>query len=266
MIYGTDALVLREVAVGEHDKILTLLSPTEGQITVSAKGVRSSRSKLGPATKLFTYGNYELYKKGEYRYIKDFSVIEPFFGLSRDIESMALASYLCELACDITGEGVSSVDVLRMTLNSFYALSKELYPRPIIKAVYEMRAAGFSGFMPDLEGCHICGNHSPKEAMLDVMNGCIYCKECSQKHLDAAQKEMYEHPDLSERIVYCRLTQSSISAIKYALQAPSERMFSFDLSDETEMRYFSHAAETYLLHHLERDFATLNFYKSLLRT
>jgi DNA repair protein RecO (recombination protein O) len=173
MVYSTDGLVLREIALGEHDKLLTILTPTDGRITVSAKGARSSRSKIGSATKLFTYANFEIYKKGESRYIKDASITEPFFGLSDDIEKMALASYICEVSCDITGEGVSSVDIMRMTLNSFYAISKGLYPLPIIKAVYEIRAAGFSGYVPNLDGCAVCSDKITKNGMLDVMNGCI---------------------------------------------------------------------------------------------
>lgn len=263
MVYSTDGLVLREVSVGEHDKIITLLTPSEGQITVSAKGARSSRSKLGTSTKLFTYANFEIYKKGEFRYARDASITEPFFGLSEDIERMSLAAYLCEIACDITGESVSSVDVLRMTLNSFYAIAKGLYPLPIIKAVYEIRAAGISGFMPDLEGCVSCSEKSPKSAMLDVMNGCLYCEKCSGIHLSTAQKEMYEHPELAERIIYCRMTPNTVAAMRYALYSPPSRMFSFELKEEEEIRYFAHACETYLLHHLERDFNTLDFYKSL---
>ena len=263
MLYSTDGLVLRENSIGDNDKILTLLTPTEGRITVSAKGARSSRSKLSSQTKLFTYANFEIYKKGEYRYIKDAMVTEPFFGLSSDIEKMALAPYFCEIACEITGESVSSVDVLRMTLNAFYAISKGLYPLALIKAVYEIRAAGISGFMPSFDRCAVCGEERPKTAMLDVMNGCIYCGACADKHLGEAQKEMYVHPELAERIIYCRMTPNTIAAMRYALYSPSSRMFSFELKEEEEMRFFSHACETYLLHHLERDFGTLNFYKSL---
>jgi len=263
MVYSTDGLVLREIPVGEYDKLLTLLTPAEGRITVSVKGARSSRSKIGGASKLFTYANFEIYKKGEFRYARDASVTEPFFGLSEDIEKMALASYICEVACDITDEGGDCAEILRMTLNSFYAISKSLYPLPIIKAVYELRAAAMSGFMPDLSGCASCGEKLPENGMLDVMNGSLYCSRCIRKHNEKTEKEMFEHPELSERIIYCRLTSSTIAAMQYALFSPSSRMFSFELKEEDEIRFFAHACETYLLHHLKRDFSTLNFYKSL---
>jgi hypothetical protein len=81
--------------------------------------------------------------------------------------------------------------------------------------------------------------------------------------LKAAEKEMYEHPELAERIVYCRLTTNTVAALRYALFSPSTKMFSFDLTEKDELSFFTHACEKYLLHHLERDFNTLNFYKSL---
>ncbi len=263
MVYSTDGLVIRETDTGEHDKLITLLTPLEGKITVSAKGARSARSKGGGATKLFTFANFELYKKGEYRYLRDASITDPFFGLSKDIESMALASYFCDIVYELSGENISAVDMMRMTLNSFYAMSNKLYPLPLIKGVYEIRAAGLSGYIPDLYGCAKCGETAPKNAMLDVMGGCIYCEKCADKHLNEVQKEMATYPELAERIVYCRLTENTLAALRYALSAPPSRLFSFELKEKIEIDYFAHACEKYLLHHLERDFNTLNFYKSL---
>lgn len=263
MLYATDGLVIRETDVGEHDKLLTLLTPSEGQISVSAKGARSSKCRLAGVSKLFTYGNYEIYKKGDYRYIKDASVIEPFFGLSSDIEKMSAAAYFCDIACDITGEGVPSIEILRMTLNSFYALSKGIKSTPLVKAVYEIRAAGYSGFMPELEHCALCGETNPARPVLDVMNGRLLCASCRQKIENARQKELATSLDAPYVSIYCRLSPSSLAALRFSLSALPERMFSFDLTEEGELAIFSHACETYLLNHLERDFSTLKFYKSL---
>ena len=58
-----DGLVLRETPVGEHDKLLTLLT-AEGQMWMTAKGARSMHSKVMPLCRLFTYANFEYYEKG----------------------------------------------------------------------------------------------------------------------------------------------------------------------------------------------------------
>ncbi|HOA85757.1 MAG TPA: recombination protein O N-terminal domain-containing protein, partial [Bacillota bacterium] len=41
MLFSTDALVLRCLDTGDYDRILTLLTPEKGRISVIAKGVRS---------------------------------------------------------------------------------------------------------------------------------------------------------------------------------------------------------------------------------
>ena len=41
----TDGLVIKEAPVGESDKLITVLTKDKGKILISAKGVRSQKSK-----------------------------------------------------------------------------------------------------------------------------------------------------------------------------------------------------------------------------
>lgn len=265
MLYSADGLVIREIKVGEYDKIITLITPTEGQISVTAKGASSSKSKLIACTKLFTYGNYEIYKKGDLRYLREGAIIEPFFALSVDIERMALASYLCEIAGEVSGEGESSYDILRITLNALFAISRGLRPLSLIKAVYELRTAGYSGFTPSLDGCFVCKEAFPQNPYFDIMNGHVLCGKCMEKlQVEKKIDFMRDFDDLSEeKLLFRRLTPSVLSAMKYVFSASPRRLFSFEITDKVDMNLFSQAGETFLLNHLERDFRTLNFYKSL---
>ena len=87
----TDGLVLREVAVGEHDKLLTVLTPKEGKITLSAKGARSMKSKVLPLCRLFTYGNFE------YKYSAKIVIIEN--------------CHITDMPCDTAVIGALSTDL-----------------------------------------------------------------------------------------------------------------------------------------------------------
>jgi hypothetical protein len=51
-------------------------------------------------------------------------------------------------------------------------------------------------------------------------------------------------------------------AVIYALSSPPEKIFSFALEADA-LADFSALCEKYLLCHLERDFGTLEFYRSL---
>ena len=60
MVFTTDALVLRSIDVGDYDRLLTLLTPENGQISVMAKGVRSKKSLLSAVTQPYIYANFEI--------------------------------------------------------------------------------------------------------------------------------------------------------------------------------------------------------------
>ena len=216
MQYTTDGLIVREVAVGDNDKMLTILTPEYGQLNVMAKGARSIKKGTAAVTELYTYGNYEIYEKNDRNWLRGGSVIEGFFGLRNDIEKIALAAYLADLACELTGEGLPSPDMLKMTLNSFFAIASEKKPRGMIKAVYELRAAGNSGYMPDLSGCAHCKKESGEGLYLDVMNGCITCSECMMK-----QSAHIRRPtdDDGERSILIPINGSVLAAMRYAIYA-----------------------------------------------
>ena len=50
----TDAIVLRRTNYGETDRILQIITPTNGKISVMARGVRKEKSRLAGAIELFT--------------------------------------------------------------------------------------------------------------------------------------------------------------------------------------------------------------------
>ena len=106
-------------------------------------------------------------------------MFDSFYGINSEIEGFALASYVVQLASEITGEGVSAEEVLRMTLNTLYAIEHDLKPLPLIKSAYEIFAADESGIAPDVASCADCGTEQSESGWwLDVMNGHILCEKC----------------------------------------------------------------------------------------
>lgn len=258
----TDGLVLREIAVGENDKLLTVLTAEEGKMTLSAKGARSMKSKVLPLCRLFTYANFEYYEKNDRRWVAGGSVNDSFFGLNADMQGFALASYIVQVANEITGEGVEARDVLRMTLNTLYAIEKKLAPYDQIKAVYEWFAAMVSGYMPDLDGCAHCASAEVSDGWLDVMNGCVICAEC-QKKRSAGAVPLPEVDRFETRNILVPIDGSALAAIRYVRDAAPTRIFAFSLTNANSYLCFCRAAETYLLHQLERAFETLEFYRTV---
>ena len=257
-----DGLIIRESDYGENDKLLTVLTAEHGQIHMIAKGARSLKSKIMHICRIFTYANLEFYEKNGMRWLSGGEIINNFFKLNSDMQGFALAAYTLQLAAEITGEGVPCEDVLRMTLNTLYAIENKLKPLAHIKSVYEIFAAEESGFSPDVSGCGLCACESSEKGFwLDIMNGRLVCSECqSQK---SAEADIPLTDELMTKNILVSVDQSVVMAWRYVREAPIKRKMAFSVSSKDGLASLARASETYILNHLERGFDTLDFYHAV---
>lgn len=267
MLFSTDGLVLRVTDTGEHDRMCLLLTPENGRITVLAKGARSSKSQYAALMQPFVYGNFELYRKGDMNWLRGGSVTEYFSGVREDIVRLSLAAYITDVAREITGEYIAGMDILRMTLNSLFALSRGNVEVRLVKAVYEWRAAGYSGYMPEMTRCRVCHREPTETVYLDVMNGGIICGDCLKRQAAAAveaQRSAYDDTEYRNNILV-PMGLGAVAAAGYVLHALPERVYAFRIKGEQDVDDFCRAGEAYLLNHLECGFASLDFYKTIIK-
>lgn len=254
-----NGLVLREVPSGENDKLLTVLTAEHGKILISAKGARSLKSKSLSVCSPFIYGNFEFYEKNGMRWLSGGNVIENFFIADGELSGYALGSYVCEVAAEVSGEGVCASELLRVTLNALYAIREKLKPLEIIKGAYEFYVASLSGFDPDFRACAECGCQVGDSFFLNVMNGSIICEDCLRK----SNRYSGETGDVREGDILLPLRSAVVAAVRYILSADPKRLFAFELSEKEDLENLSRAGESYISGHLERGFDTLEFFKAV---
>lgn len=249
-------LVIRTVDIKESDRLVTIFTEEQGVMTALARGARSVKSRKLAATMQFCYGRYVLYRQGDKHWIKEAELIESFFDIGQSLEGLALATYIAEVLSDVT---IAEADreLLRLSLNSLYAISKGLYSVEKIKAAFEIRAASILGFMPNILSCHRCDEQGG-DFFFDIMGGVIECRACHEKR----EKSRIEPDDPHESHIICILSEGAKIALGYCIYAPVERLFSFNISD-SDMHLFARAAEEYLLNQLGHSFKSLEFYKSI---
>ena len=251
-------LVIRTTDVKEADRIITLFTEEMGAVSAVARGARSHKSRKMSSTMQFCYGNFVLYKQGEYFHVKEAELIESFYGLRNSLDGLALASYIAEVLNEVT-VAEAERDLLRLSLNSLYAISERKYSLEKIKAAFEIRAASIIGFMPDVLACSNCGEKLGN-FYFHIMGGSLTCYGCHER--EARIHALPENPHESQTV--CILTEGAKIALAYCIHSPLERIFSFRISDD-DMQLFSRAAEEYLVNHLERSFKSLEFYKEVKR-
>lgn len=242
----TPGLVLREVKVGESDRIITLLTPQLGVITASAKASLRLKSKLFSACGLFCYSEFTLFQDKNMYIVDDAQVKQVFFGLRESIEGMAMAMYLAEFAQTLSPtEGEASAE-LRLLLNSLYLISEHKKPLEQIKAVYELRATCEAGYLPDLLCCKGCGKYEASRFYFDEYAGSLLCGDCAARQ--------GKTPNLDG---------AALTALRHAALVEDKKIFSFSISPES-LNLLCKVAERYAGRHLDKPLKTLDFLKTVL--
>ncbi len=242
--FVTCGLVLRETVTRDADKILTVLTPDRGRLSVIARGARRKGSRVAAACQLLAYSEMTLYEKGRWTMLDAADTIELFDGLRQDLTALSLAAYFAELT-EAVSDG-SGGDVLPLLLNALYALSALKKPPQLVKPAFQFRLMALAGYEPMADGCALCGAPEPENPMLDVVHGVVHCGKCREKG------------GLS-----LPLTASGLAALRYVLYGDPRRLYSFSLPPEG-LRALNHAADAYVSAQLERSFRTLDYYKTIL--
>lgn len=236
-------LVLREVAYREADMMLTVLTESGGKVSVAARGVRRKNSKLSAAVQSLAFSEFSFYESAGRVTVNEAEPIELFFELRSDLVKFALASYFAELL-EVTADAeVENPELIRLGLNSFYALAKLQKDPRIIKAAFELRVARYAGYAPEPGVCPVCGK-APVHPVFSLENGALYCATC---------------PKIGKTV---SVDSGVIAAMQHILFGDLKKLFSFRL-EEKGVETLGMLAEGYLLEHFERSFKTLSFYHSL---
>lgn len=245
MYLTIQAIVLRVTDYNDRDALLTVLSRNQGKLTIKARGLRRKNSPLVAPCQLLAFGEFTLFEyKGQYT-INEAHSIELFSPLRRDLTKLSLGTYFAQAAEVISQEDMPNPELQSLLLNCLFALSKLGESEAKIKAVFELRAACLAGYMPDLFGCHICGNQNPDR--FDISEGMLECHSC--RGVGGG--------------IRMPVTPGVLEAMRYICLCEPKKLLSFNIGQEN-LEKLSNLTEAYLTAQLERGFSTLDFYKSLL--
>lgn len=266
MVETLRGVILRETPVGDYDKIMTVLTAERGRISVYARGAKRLKSPLFVATQRFTYAELTLSKTKNMYYLRVGELVESFYHIRDTLDGSALASYIADVAADVALEEEPSEELCRLVLNTFHMIATRKKPLALIKGVFELRAAAIAGFMPNLVACGGCGSSELDVLYFDVSSGVFYCESCYRQAAELAEalaKRRNENEGIYPTGQLIMILSASVfAAMRYAIYSRAERIFSFDLKEEALID-FSRVAEKYLVCHLDKNYATLDFYHTV---
>jgi len=215
-------IVLRELTYKDNSKILTILTGSDGKLTVTAHGAHRKNSKLAAATGLLVFSEMTLLKKKDRWTMTEARSAEQFLGLRDDLKLLALGTYIAELTEAVADEDSPNTELLPLCLNALYALSEKIKTPDYVKPAFELRLMAISGFEPLLSHKSTAGSGTLEDGIIKLSTG-------------------------------------ALSAAEYIINCDSKKLFSFKLGDEA-LQELSKSTECYLLAHLDRTFRTLDYY------
>lgn len=250
-----DGVIIRETAYGESDKIVTFLTAEYGRISVMAKGVKTITSKNSHAVQLFCYSTFEMTEKNGRYTLKTGTAKDTFYAVRDNIERFALASYFADIASTVCTENNDEREMLRLILNSFYAMSHfSEVPLWKIKTAFEIKCMDINGMAPDFSACCDCGKSvsacADKQGMLlfSIGDGAVLCDVCKNNH---------------EENSCLPISCDTVAIIDFISSAEQADMLKFSVADEASVKELCLASEKYLSYHTARRYDTLSFYKTV---
>lgn len=247
MKFKTDGLIIKEQSIGEQDRLVTVLTSSKGIIRAFSKGAKNIKNQKCASTQLLCYSRMTLNKMRDSYIIGDAKSIEMFMGLRNNMDNMCLAQYFCELASAVCPREQNAEVCLKLMLNSLYLLSKEKKPPLLVKACFEMRMLALSGYMPDLTMCRECGVYESPLMYFLPQKGFLVCGDCEDTITEAVKIPM---------------SKGVTTALRHTIYADDGRLFSFSLPED-DLKQLNTVTETYIFNMLERNFKTLQFYKTI---
>ena len=138
-IVKTKGIVINQANSKETDKILTILTPDLGKISVIVKGAKKSSSKVA-LSELFVFLDLVLYKNtGDIYVLNSAEIIEMFYSLRIDIEKIYYLTYICRLVSDVATENENSFELMQLLLNTIYLFSESKKDNMFIATVFQIR-------------------------------------------------------------------------------------------------------------------------------
>jgi len=238
-------IVVKEVNVGESDKIITLLTKQKGKITVSAKGARRPKSSFAAGTQFLSYSDFVLFSGKDMYSLNSCDIIETFYEIRNDMEKLTYAAHFVELVNDTVQENQPAAKVLQLFLNTLHMLAKTDKQPELLARIIELRLLTIDGYTPYIRGCAVCGKDDCESYSFSFSKCGLICKGCAVQDPFAMD-----------------ISIGTIKALTYIIYSKIEDLFNFKVS-QVILDELGRLMKRYLRDRLEKDYNKLDFLKQL---
>jgi DNA repair protein RecO (recombination protein O) len=176
--YKTEAVVLRQMSLGEADRILTLYTTDLGKVRAVARGVRRVNSRIRGHLELLNQVSISLSHGRELDVVTEVQIVQSFRGLREDLPRLSRALYVAELVDGFSVERASGHEVYVLLLDALGWLERTAHADLLLR-YFEIHLLDESGYRPELYSCVECRTTlEPDHHLFSCAAGGILCPDC----------------------------------------------------------------------------------------
>jgi len=149
--FKTEGVIIKRRNFGELDRILTVLTKTNGKIQVRAPGVRKITSRRSPHVELLNLSILTLYRSSRslLPIVTEAESLEEFLPIKNNLPKVGFAYYTCELVDRFCPDNQENKKVFYLLKDTFYRLVGDYNSHSIIEN-FEEEFLVILGFLPKL--------------------------------------------------------------------------------------------------------------------
>lgn len=175
----TEAIILREVRLGEADRLLTLFTPGRGKVRAVARGALRPKSKLAGHLQPLSHTLLMLVHGRSMEIVTGGQLLHPFLPLRQDLMRLSQGLYICQLVDSFCPEEQATPPLFPLLLQSLGWLCRARDGGRVLR-YFEMQLLTHLGYRPELWRCLACGRPLPPTAnFFSPAQGGVLCPPCA---------------------------------------------------------------------------------------
>ena len=240
-ILEAEAIVLRQYALAEADRIVVLLTRERGTMRTVAQGAKRPRSRLSGCLEPLTHVRLQYYAKEgrDLSRLEHCEIIHSYLGKHPTLDRVFGFSYLAELAQELAPENSPNALLFRLLLAALDA-GELMGVSDALLRYFELWALKLNGWLPDYDYCPSCGKCVKDEgfyAWLEAGQG--RCRNCAE---DRGIKIGSEAARLVQQVLALPPTQFASRSLPVSAAGELERLTQKLLEWHLEKRLTSYPA------------------------
>ncbi len=179
-VYSSEGIVLKQIRLGEADKIVTLYTPAQGILRAVAKGVRRPSSRLAGHLEPFTHSHILVARGAHLDIITQAQTLHSFRLLRDELWRSTAASYVAEMVDRFGAEQLENRRLFTLLADTLAWLAEAAEPGLVLR-FFEMALVEVTGYRPELRECADCRVVLPPEGVrFSAPAGGAICIGCAR--------------------------------------------------------------------------------------